>query len=184
MLLYSVLCEPEGLHRLVQRACRANPENAYLAYDCLVRYPNQKEIEKAWIDELQPLRLAKLERLMKEGKWKDADQEAYKLMIQTCGKDVGTGFSIKDLQEVSCWDLQQIDRLWVEASNRHFGFSVQKKIWEECGSPMEYNDDYTKFMERVGWRSGDNFVSYRPMLPYLKNYSGLKNYLFYRFRRG
>ena len=52
------------------------------------------------------------------------------------------------------------DRLWVEASNGHFGFSVQKKIWEECGSPMKYNNGYEKFMEKVGWRSGDDFVSY------------------------
>ena len=53
-----------------------------------------------------------------------------------------------------------IDRLWVEASNGHFGFSVQKKIWEKCGSPIDYNDDYDKFMEAVGWQSGDDFVSY------------------------
>ena len=25
---------------------------------------------------------------------------------------------------------------------------------------MKYNGDYKKFMERVGWRSGDDFVSY------------------------
>lgn len=160
VLLYSVLCEPDGLHRLVQRACQANLENVYLAYDCLIRYPNQEKIEKAWIDELQPLRYAKLAQLLKDGKWKDADQETYKLMIQTCGKDVGNGFSVKDLEEFPCWDLQRIDRLWVEASNGHFGFSVQKKIWEECGSPMSYNDDYEKFVEKVGWQSGGNFVRY------------------------
>jgi hypothetical protein len=160
VLLYSVLCEPDGLDRLVKRACKANPKNVYLAYDCLVRYPNQEKIEKAWIDELQPLRYAKLERLMKERKWKDADQETYKLMIQTCEKDFGAGFSVKDLQEFPCWDLQQIDRLWVEASNGHFGFSIQKKKWRECGSPMNYNDDYKKFMERVGWRSNGDVTEY------------------------
>ena len=160
VLLYSVLCEADGLYRLVQRACEADPENVYLAYDCLVRYPNQEKIEKAWIDELQPLRYAKLERLMNEGMWQAADLETYKLIIQTCGKDVGDGFSMKDLKEFSCWDLQTIDRLWVEASNGHFGFSVQKNIWERCGSPMDYNDDSKKFTEKVGWRSEGSFVDY------------------------
>ncbi|MEB3293357.1 MAG: GUN4 domain-containing protein, partial [Synechococcales bacterium] len=53
-----------------------------------------------------------------------------------------------------------IDRLWVEASDGHFGFSVQKKIWEKCGSPMDYNDDYKKFCEKVGWQRGGNWVKY------------------------
>ncbi|MEO0874005.1 MAG: GUN4 domain-containing protein, partial [Bacteroidota bacterium] len=39
-----------------------------------------------------------------------------------------------------------------EASNDHFGFSVQKEIWEECGSPTSYNDDWEQFGDRVGWR--------------------------------
>ncbi len=154
VLLYSVLCEPDGLHGLVQRAYKANPENVYLAYDCLVRYPNQEKIDRSWIDALQPLRYAKLEQFLKNGEWREADKETYKLMIQTCGKDFGNGFSRKDLEEFPCWDLQRIDRLWVEASNGHFGFSVQKKIWEECGN------DYKKFMEKVGWRSEDEFVMY------------------------
>ena len=53
-----------------------------------------------------------------------------------------------------------IDRLWVEASNGHFGFSVQKKIWEEFGNPTDHDDSYLEFMEAVGWKLGDDFVSY------------------------
>jgi hypothetical protein len=161
ILMLSARMKPIVLHQLVRRTCKLDPENVYLAYDCLVRYPNQEKIDRAWIDELQRLRYAKLERLMNEGMWQAADVETHKLMMQTCGKEglkfLG-GFSVKDLQEFPCWDLQTIDRLWVEASNGHFGFSVQKKIWKECGSPMSYNGDYKKFQLRVGWRSGDDFV--------------------------
>ena len=165
ILMLSARLKPIVLHQLVRRTCQLDPENVYLAYDCLVRYPNQAKIEKAWIDELQPLRYAKLERLMNEGMWQAADLETYKLMIQTCGKDVGDGFSVKDFQEFPCWDLQKIDRLWVEASNGHFGFSVQKNIWEECGSPGpsysgEDKDKWDNFWEQVGWRSGGSFVDY------------------------
>ena len=160
ILMLSARLKPIVLHQLVQRACQLDPENVYLAYDCLVRYPQQEKIEQTRIDELQPLRYARLEQLLKDGEWKEADQETYKLMIQTCGKDEGNGFSRKDFEEFPCGDLLRIDRLWVEASNGHFGFSVQKKIWEECGSPMDYNDDYVKFWEKVGWRSEDTFVNY------------------------
>jgi hypothetical protein len=152
ILLYSVLCEPDALHRLVRRACESNPENVYLAYDCLVRYPNQAEVKPSWIEALRPLRYTKLERLLQAGEWREADQETSRLMIQTCGKDQGNVFSRQDLQEFPCWDLLRIDKLWYEASNGHFGFSVQKKIWEQCGSPMSYNDDYKKLIKAVGWQ--------------------------------
>ena len=103
---------------------------------------------------------AELERLVNAGEWKAADQETYRLMITTVGKEEGQSFNREDLEKFPCEDLRAIDNLWVTASNGHFGFSVQKKIWEKCGSPMDYNDDYKKFMEAVGWRSGDDFVSY------------------------
>ena len=159
VLLHSMVCEPMELWALVQAAIREHPENVHLGYDCLVRYPG-KRIEPGWIDAIRPLRYKMLERLTKEGKWEEADQETYRLMISTCKKDAGKVFTGRDIQTFPCEDLLTIDRLWVEASNGHFGFSVQKKIWEKCGSPMDYNDDYKKFMETVGWRSGLDFVSY------------------------
>ena len=48
-------------------------------------------------------------------------------MIQVVGKEEGQGLSRQDLETFPCEDLLTIDRLWVEASNGHFGFSVQKK---------------------------------------------------------
>jgi GUN4-like/NACHT domain len=106
-------------------------------------------------------RYAKLEALLKAGEWREADQETYRVMIQVVGKEEGQGFSRQDLETFPCEDLLTIDKLWDEASNGHFGFSVQKKIWEQCGSPMSYNNDYKKFMTKVGWRKGEDFVSYQ-----------------------
>ena len=102
-----------------------------------------------------------LEALLKAGKWKEADGETSKVMLEVAGQTERGYLMPDDLEDFPCEDLLTIDRLWVEASNGHFGFSVQKKIWEECGSPMSYNDDYEKFVEKVGWRSGrDGFVDY------------------------
>jgi GUN4-like/Caspase domain len=56
------------------------------------------------------------------------------------------------LKQFPCKDLRTIDQLWILASNGHFGFSVQKKIWEECGSPMSSGQDWDRFCTRVGWQ--------------------------------
>jgi hypothetical protein len=82
-------------------------------------------------------------------------------MLEVKEKDLGDYLTFEDIEKFPCEDLLMIDNLWVTASNGHFGFSVQKKIWEKYGSPMSHNDDYQKFMETVGWRSADDdFVNY------------------------
>lgn len=165
ILMLSGRLKPGVLYQLVQQACAANPKNVYLAYDCLVRYPNAEKIDSAWIDALQPLRYAKLERLMQAGKWQEADFETYRIMIQTCGKSAGESLTPKNFQEVSCWDLLQLDRLWVQYSVGKFGFSVQKKIWQECGSPITPGKEWDNLCVRVGWINSDlKYISY----PYLK----------------
>jgi GUN4-like/NACHT domain len=153
ILLYASQVNPTSLIREAMKQ-----DSVDLAYDCWqeTRYTIDTAIEselKSLEPTLRSRRYKKLQSLLASGNWREADQETYRVMIQVCGKEEGQGFSSRDLQEFPCEDLLTIDRLWVEASNGHFGFSVQKKIWEECGSPMDYNDDYKKFMEKVGWRS-------------------------------
>jgi len=99
-----------------------------------------------------------LEALLKAGEWKQADQETYRLMITTVGKEAGQWFNRADLENFPCEDLKTLDQLWVKYSNGKWGFSVQKKIWQECGSPMTYNDEWEKFGDRVGWRKDGNWI--------------------------
>ena len=173
ILLYASQVNPTSLIREAMKQDALD-----IAYDCWqeTRYTVDATIEKelkALEPTLRSRRYKKMESLLASGEWKEADQETYRVMIQVCGKEEGQGFSRQDLEEFPCEDLLTIDRLWVEASNGHFGFSVQKKIWEECGSPMEYNGDYKKFMKKVGWRwrSGDDLkfspsLSLRGELPF------------------
>jgi hypothetical protein len=61
------------------------------------------------------------------------------------------GYFIREsIDNFPCDDLRTIDQLWVEYSQGHFGFSVQKKIWLEVGG----KDDKTiwKLGNYVGWR--------------------------------
>jgi GUN4-like/NACHT domain len=161
VILYYVglVRNPSGLlQRLLDRG------NTALVTECLKEAKQVEPSIKAAIEALNQQvkndRYTQLDALLKAGKWKEADQETSKVMLQVSGQEERGFLMPDDLTNFPCEDLVEIDRLWVEASNGHFGFSVQKKIWEECGSPMDYNDDYEKFMEKVGWRSGGEFVRY------------------------
>lgn len=94
---------------------------------------------------------APLEQLLKTQQWREADQETYRLMITTVGKEEGQVLNSDDLGTFPCEDLQMLDRLWVKYSNGKWGFSVQKRIWEKCGSPTDYDEFVNKFCDLIGW---------------------------------
>ncbi|MFN9168467.1 MAG: GUN4 domain-containing protein, partial [Pseudanabaena sp.] len=50
-------------------------------------------------------------------------------------------------------DLRMLDKLWVHYSNSKYGFSIQKKLWLECGGEIgKYDYDvWKKFAAKVGW---------------------------------
>jgi predicted NACHT family NTPase len=152
ILLYVAQVEDPTV--LIEKAIEKGANN--LAYTCYqettrILKPAVQEKLKALQPKVSDSRYAKLEKLLDQGKWKEADQETYRLMITTVKKEEGQFFDHADLENFPCEDLLEIDRLWVEASDGHFGFSVQKKIWQVCGSPMEYNDDFRKLLKEVGW---------------------------------
>lgn len=96
---------------------------------------------------------AHLEALLKVGLWKEADKETNQQMCQVMGRQRVRWLRLKDIEQFPCDDLRAIDQLWVKHSNGKFGFSVQKKIWQQCGSPTAHDKQWEKFGEAVGWRS-------------------------------
>jgi GUN4-like/NACHT domain len=140
---------------------------------------------------VQDLKYAQLAALLKIGKWEEADRETYRLMITMVGKEEGQWFDREDLENLPRADLLKIDQLWVTSSNGHFGFSVQKQIWEVCGSPMSSNRNWDYFCVEVGWKTFVEATSYigansklksnpsiSPVgeLPYLKNRERIVEY--------
>jgi hypothetical protein len=94
-----------------------------------------------------------LRKLLKSKKWKEADRETDRIIFELIGKE-SSGFCIADdVKEIPHEDLLTIDRLWTTASRNHFGFSIQKKIWEECGSPDPHTKNWDRFCNRIGWKS-------------------------------
>ena len=109
----------------------------------------------------------KLEQLLAAKKWKEADEETYKKMLEVGGKLQrghiirGDLIGIKGIENFSCPDLRAMDRLWVKYSNGRFGFSVQKRIYQNLGGPKESNGQVLNefngqvllaYYEAVGWK--------------------------------
>jgi hypothetical protein len=104
----------------------------------------------------------KLRRLLKTGQWQRADSETCWAMSKALNQSVLGWIDASSLKELPCTDLKTIDQLWVTASNGHFGFSVQKKIWKECDSPSRPGENWDQFCVRVGWQNKQStgYVSY------------------------
>jgi len=107
----------------------------------------------------------RLRDLLKAGQWKEADGETAERMFEVMSRQEQGRLELEDIPIFPCTDLRTIDQLWVKYSKGRFGFSVQKKIWQQCGMPRENNVNWEKFGKAVGWRSSrglskDEWIAY------------------------
>jgi formylglycine-generating enzyme required for sulfatase activity len=104
---------------------------------------------------------SQLTNFLAAGQWKEADEETAKLIIQASGKKENETLEIKDINNISCRDLTTLDRLWARYSEEHFGFSVQREIYQSLGLTSEYNEKLWKiFCDRLGWRENEKWKKY------------------------
>jgi hypothetical protein len=89
--------------------------------------------------------------LLRDKKWKEADEKTAELAKKA--SDSKEKYPLADL-DFPREDLGIIDQLWVKFSNGQYGFSVQKKVWEEFGSPGSLIDESMKLWENIGERVG------------------------------
>jgi hypothetical protein len=105
---------------------------------------------------MQGVDYSNLRRLLADGKFKEADEETNKILLQLTGNDSFN--SPSDVARIDCSVFQTIDSLWREYSkdkdgNSKFGFSVQRRIFQEVGSTSRFGD-------LVGWRENGNWLNY------------------------
>ena len=123
-----------------------------------------KEVEQAIATTqilVEASRYQQLEDYLKAGQWKEADNETYRLMITTVGKEEGQYFEPDELLNFPCKELLEIDRLWVQYSNGQFGFSIQKKLYLECGGIPDgqyHEKEWDKFCHANGWQVNNKYV--------------------------
>jgi len=92
--------------------------------------------------------------LLAAGDWQTADAETAALMLKAARRDEKGWLDTESISKFPCTDLRTIDQLWMKFSNGQFGFSVQKRIYEEV------EGDTSQWGKRVGWRKEDAWLDY------------------------
>jgi hypothetical protein len=115
----------------------------------------------------------KLRDLLVAKNWKEADLETEKRMLEAAGRESQGYLDIEDVENFPCQDLGTIDKLWVKYSDGKFGFSVQKKIYQDLGGTKDYDEKvWESFGDKVGWRKGGSWLSYSDLTFSEKHYIG------------
>ncbi|MEH2254157.1 GUN4 domain-containing protein [Nostoc sp.] len=98
--------------------------------------------------------------LLTAGKWKEADAETARVMLSVAKRQQEGWLDVEHIDKFPGVDLCTIDQLWVKYSNERFGFSVQKRVYQNLGGTREYNEEiYEAFGDFVGWRK-DGWIDY------------------------
>jgi hypothetical protein len=168
ILLYGALIKNPA--RLIRQLCdigdQVAAELAYIIWQESTRQidPTVTAEIEALRNQVQDLRFRDLETFLKNGQWREADQETYRLMITTVGKEEGQLLDREELLNFPCEELLAIDGLWRKYSQDRYGFSIQKEIYVKCGGQLDgsYPGDtiWKKFGEEVGWRVNSEWVGY------------------------
>ena len=102
----------------------------------------------------------RLENSLKLQNWRAADRTTYRMMVFIADREQQGFLDIPRVKNFSCNELTEIDKLWVNYSRGNFGFSVQKKIWEEKGNRLDIKaedwnekdrDNFVAFAKAVKW---------------------------------
>jgi GUN4-like len=109
--------------------------------------------EQAKFIDVKSINYTKLQNLLAASQWKEADAETQLIMLKVANREQQGKFEQEDFQNFACESLHSIDQLWLEYSQGHFGFTVQKRIFEKVGGKPGVNDykAYCRFGEEVGW---------------------------------
>ena len=105
-------------------------------------------------------KLSQLQNLLAAKNWQEADRETRKLMLAIAGADQRDDLLLtkQDIQKFSCNALIKIDKLWLHYSQKRFGFSVIKYIYQQ------EQGNYHLLAEKVGWRRGDRWLNYEDLI--------------------
>ncbi|MEH1786922.1 MAG: GUN4 domain-containing protein [Nostoc sp.] len=107
----------------------------------------------------------RLRDLLKANELAKADRETAFLLLNLTNQTHRGKITGDDIIQLPEYDLRTIDQLWQSASERRFGFSVQKEIWIELcqkynHQPDIYNVDiFSQFIKKVNW-DDDVIVKY------------------------
>ncbi len=140
-----------------------NPKAQGLAERCYWELPVKKRRRLELLEQKRQTSLfTQLETYLKNGQWREADEETMRLMLLIAKREDEGWLDEESAENFPCEELRTIDKLWVDNSGGKFGFSVQKKVWLDCGGVLgKYDYDvYKKFADEVGWRGDGQWLIY------------------------
>jgi formylglycine-generating enzyme required for sulfatase activity len=94
----------------------------------------------------------RLEQLLANQQWKQADQETARVMLKIAEREEEAFLNIEAIDNFPCDDLEIIDRLWLKYSNGLFGFSIQLNIWSEYDNKLDYETECNTKYLKSGYR--------------------------------
>ena len=110
----------------------------------------EREVQALQEVEESTIKYARLKNWLSKKKWKEADRETWAILCQLAGKQKGNPLFHYDIKKLPREDLKMLDLLWSNYSKGRFGFSVQKRIYDEV------NGEYHRFCDRIGWESSNS----------------------------
>lgn len=142
----------DGLELVVQALYDPSNEIQWAAY--LLLRMREEPIVRDALQGYIPSIYRKLHDLLTTGNWQEADQETAAVMLKIASREKEGWLRVEDISRFPSLDLNTIDLFWEQYSNGHFGFSVQKQIWQRVGN------NYVTFGDRIGWRNRGSWLNY------------------------
>ncbi|MFM5943114.1 MAG: GUN4 domain-containing protein, partial [Dolichospermum sp.] len=133
-------------------------------------YSQLNDLDKSntvYYESLKAHLLAGLDYLMQQDRWEDADFKNWQFILVSAKREKERYLFLNDIKKFNCKNLKELDSLWVNNSNKKFGYSkfgysVQKEIYLETGNSLDFDwekGEFTKwsdqkwnnFTKSVGW---------------------------------
>ena len=113
----------------------------------------RQDLEESTQFRLERIDYGKLTNMLKAGQWKEADIETRTIMLKISCREQNGSMNSDDINNFPYPALSTIDALWLKYSNGRFGFSIQKRIWNETR-------DWKKCGNSFGWCGNNDWKNY------------------------
>jgi hypothetical protein len=97
---------------------------------------------------------APLQNLLKEGKWREAEDETRAKLIEAAGPGAQQRGWVywSEVHSIPEEDMRTLDALWAAASGGKFGYRKQRDLW------VQNRRQWTKFFKAIKWVQGENNI--------------------------
>jgi serine/threonine protein kinase len=141
----------DSVNNAILKGMELFPENRPQSVDEWLELLCSPELPTDYLLSAKSIDYRGLQHLLRTQQWRKADQETRRLMSVIAGREDPGWLRTNDIDHFPETDLCTINQLWTSYSNGRFGFSVQKKIWQEVSGSFNY-DTECRLGDRVGWR--------------------------------